>query len=297
MRSRNPPVSVARSCSRTSAPWPSELSGVHASRTSRMFVCRRIYNQQRQLECSHIAVPTLDGLADHRCRDLIGDLDVPDLAFALRGEVGEQLRDQRHIADLVAAQAEAACDIFERGPAEHRPGIVDAVGAQLVKLRAVSAVVHRADQDAISVALERLELLDMEQEPAIPFEQHDLALAALPARSRNPERIRQTVADRAEFTDGRVALCRPAAHLSVEIGLMAAADDDVPIFWNDRIDGPDHLAWIQHIGRDVEWHRVRWLGRDALRELFRAYRRRRRFANAQLLVEAGKDCLDADERI
>jgi hypothetical protein len=58
--------------------------------------------------------------------------------------------------------------------------------------------------------------------------------------------------------------------------------------------GPDHLAWIQHPGRDVEWHRVRWLGRDAMRELFRAYSRRRRFANAQLLVEAGKDCLDAD---
>ena len=41
----------------------------------------------------------------------------------------------------------------------------------------------------------------------------------------------------------------------------------------------------------------RWLGRDAMRELFRANRRRGRFADAQLLVEAGKDCLDADERI
>jgi hypothetical protein len=28
--------------------------------------------------------------------------------------------------------------------------------------------------------------LDIEQEPAVSFEQHDLALAALPARSRNP---------------------------------------------------------------------------------------------------------------
>src|SRR5262245_38503368 len=297
MRSRNPPVSVARSCSRTSAPWPSELSGVHASRTSRMFVCRRIYNQQRQLECSHIAVPTLDGLADHRCRDLIGDLDVPNLAFALRGEVGEQLRDYRHIAYLMAAQAEAACDVFERGPAEHSQAIVEAVGAQLVKLRAVSAIVHRADQDAKSLTLERLELLDVEQEPAVAFEQHDLALGTLPARRRNPERIRQAVADCAEFTDRRVALRRPATHLGVEIGLMAAADDDVPVLWNDRVDRPDHLAWIQHIGRDVEWHRVRWLGRDAMRELLRAYRRGRRFANAQLLVEAGKDCLDADERI
>ena len=58
-------------------------------------------------QCSHIAVPALDGLADHRRRDLVGDLDVPHFA---------------------------------------------------------------------------LEFLDMEQEPAGSFEQHDLALAALPAR-------------------------------------------------------------------------------------------------------------------
>jgi hypothetical protein len=64
---------------------------------------------------SHIAVPALDGLPDYRCRDLIGDLDVPHLAFALRGEVGEELRDDRQIAYLVAAQAEAASDVFERG--------------------------------------------------------------------------------------------------------------------------------------------------------------------------------------
>src|SRR5271166_3172918 len=113
-------------------------------------------------KCSHIAVPTLDSLADHRRRDLIGDLDVPHFAFALRSEVDEQLWDYRHIAYLVAAQAEAACDVFERGPAEHSQAVVEAVGAQLVKLRAVSAVVHRADQDAKSLTLERLQLLDME---------------------------------------------------------------------------------------------------------------------------------------
>ena len=78
---------------------------------------------------------------------------------------------------------------------------------------------------------------------------------------------------------------------------MAAADDDVPILWNDRVDGLDHVARIQHPRRDVEWHRVRRLGRDAMRELLRAYRRRRRFADAQLFVEAGKDRLDADKRI
>ena len=56
-------------------------------------------------------MPALDGLADHRRRDLVGDLDVPHLAFALRGEVGEQLRDDRHVAYLVAAQAEATCNV------------------------------------------------------------------------------------------------------------------------------------------------------------------------------------------
>src|SRR6202044_1876693 len=155
----------------------------------------------------------------------------------------------------------------------------------------------RADQDAKSAPLERLELLDMEQEPAVAFEQHDLALAALPARRRNAECIGQAVADRAEFADRGVALRRPPAHLGVEIGLMAAADDAVPILWHDRVDSPDHLAWIEHPGFDVEWHRVRGLGRDAMRELFRAYSRRRRFADAQFLVEAGQHCLDAGERI
>src|SRR5262249_50193243 len=160
--------------------------------------------------------------------------------------------------------------------------------------RAVSAVVHRADQDAESLTLERLQLLDVEEEPAVAFEQDDPALAALPARSRNPDRIRQAVADRSEFAHHRVALRRPAAHPGVEIGLMAAADDDVPVLGNDVVEHPDHLAWIEHAGLDVERHRVGGLGRDAMRELFRAYGRRRRLAGAQLLVEAGQDRLDAD---
>ena len=61
-------------------------------------------------------MPALDGLADHRRGDLVGDLDVPDFAFALRGEVGEQLRDDRCIANLMAAQAEAARDAALDGP-------------------------------------------------------------------------------------------------------------------------------------------------------------------------------------
>src|SRR5437763_1643519 len=97
------------------------------------------------LSLLHIAVAALDRLADHRRGDLIRDLDIPQFAFTLGDEVGEQLRDHRHVANLMATQPEPACDVFERGPAEYREAIVDAVGPQLVKLRAVSAVVHRAD--------------------------------------------------------------------------------------------------------------------------------------------------------
>src|SRR5258706_8498536 len=141
---------------------------------------RSRYMQPTCPKCSHTAVPALDGLADHRCRYLIGDLDVPHFAFALRGEVGEQLRDYRHIAYLVASQAEAASDVFERGPAERGQAIVEAVGAQLVELRAVSAVVHRTDQDSKSLTLDRLEFLDMEQEPAVALK--STILPSLPCR-------------------------------------------------------------------------------------------------------------------
>jgi hypothetical protein len=92
------------------------------------------------------------------------DQRMESCALALRSEVGEQLRDYRRIAYLVAAQAEAASDVLQRQPAEHGQAIVEAVRAQLVKLRAVSAVVHSADQDAKSLTLDRFEFLDMEQE-------------------------------------------------------------------------------------------------------------------------------------
>src|SRR5215469_15783884 len=78
-------------------------------------------NKANLIKCSHIAVSALDGLADNRRRDLVGDLDVPHFAFALRGEVGEQLRDHRHIADLVAAQAEAVRDFFRARAGRTQP--------------------------------------------------------------------------------------------------------------------------------------------------------------------------------
>src|SRR5882757_10630997 len=133
--------------------------------------------------------------------------------------------------------------------------------------------------------------------PPSPSNSTILPSRPLAARSRNPKRIAQAVADRAEFADGRITLRRPANHLGGEIGLMAAADDDVPILGNDSVDCFDDRAGVQHAGLDVEGFRICGLGRDAVRELFRAYRRSRRLANAQLVVEAGEDRLDADQRI
>src|SRR6185369_720703 len=121
--------------------------------------------------------------------------------------------------------------------------------------------------------------------------------AALAACRGNPKRIGQAVADRSEFTDRGVAFRRPATHLGVEVSLMTTADDDVPVLRDDRIDGPDRLARIQHARFDVEWDRVRRLRCNAMRELLRADRRCRRLARAQFLVEAGKNGLDANKRI
>ena len=51
-----------------------------------------------------------------------------ELRWSLRSEgIGEQFRDHRQVAYLLAAQAEAACDVFERRPAEHGQAVVDAV--------------------------------------------------------------------------------------------------------------------------------------------------------------------------
>ena len=96
----------------------------------------------------------LDGLADHRRRDLIRDLDVPEFAGPLRGEVGEQFWDDRHIAYLVAAQAEAACDGFERRPAPNtaRPSSMPSLRSAIPPygLRAaIVPVINRVSHEAI----------------------------------------------------------------------------------------------------------------------------------------------------
>src|SRR5262245_509001 len=119
---------------------------------------------------SHLAVPALYGLADCWGRDLVGYLDVPDFAFALRAKVREQLRDRRDVTELRSAQTETSRDILERGPAEYRQAVVDAVGAQLVKLRSVPSIVHRADQHAHAMTAHRLKLLDVEQQSAVALE-------------------------------------------------------------------------------------------------------------------------------
>src|SRR4029077_21040480 len=76
---------------------------------------------------SQLAVTALDCLADGRGRHLVGYFDVPDFAFALRREVCEQLWNDRHVAVSMAAKAEAARDVLERGAAEDRLAVVDTV--------------------------------------------------------------------------------------------------------------------------------------------------------------------------
>jgi hypothetical protein len=65
----------------------------------------------------------------------------------------------------------------------------------------------------------------MEQEPAVAFEQHDLARGSAGAQPR-PQAYDRPLPT-APNSRTVVALRRPATHLGVEIGLMAAADDDV----------------------------------------------------------------------
>src|SRR5215467_14378563 len=173
----------------------------------------RVYRRRRLSFTSQLAVTALDGLADGRGSHLVGDLDVPDFTFALRREVGEQLWNDRQVADLMAAQPEAACDVLERGAAEDGLAVVDAVGTQFVELRAVPAIVHHADQHAHAMATHRLQLLNVEQEPTIALDENELAVATLPACGSHAKRVGESVSDRTKLADRREPLGRPAAQL------------------------------------------------------------------------------------
>jgi hypothetical protein len=89
----------------------------------------------------------------------------------------------------------------------------------------VAAVVHQADQNAESLTLEHLELLDMEQEPAVAFEQPILPLMAaaddnVPAPSERPRRgPRSPCADPAPRVRRRAASAFAAHELKASISL------------------------------------------------------------------------------
>ena len=124
----------------------------------------------------------------------------------LAREIGKELGHGVEIAHLRAAQAEAAGNRLERRPAEDGAAVVDAVGAHLVDLRAIGAVVQDADQDAQAVALERLQLLDVHEQAAVALDQHDAAVAPEPAGGGHAHGERQAVADGAELADRHEAL-------------------------------------------------------------------------------------------
>src|SRR5262245_853235 len=245
---------------------------------------------------SQLAVTALDSLADGRGRHLVGYLDVPDFAFALRREVCEQLWNDRHVANLMASHAEAARDVLERGAAEDRLAVVDTVGTQFVELRAVPAIVHHADQHAHTMTTHRLKLLDVEQEPTIALDQNELAAATLPACGSHAERVREPVSDRTELADRREPLRRPAAQLREPSGLVTGAADDVPILRDCAVEGAYRLARIEQTGLDVEGGGVSGLGRDPARQLLGADHGRRRLAGPQLLVDARADRLRRHQR-
>jgi hypothetical protein len=126
----------------------------------------------------------------------------------------------------------------------------------------------------------RLQLLDVEQEPAIALDQNELAVATLPACGSHAERVGESVSDRTELADRREPLRRPAAQLREPNGLVAGAADDVPILRDCAVEGAYRLAWVEQTGLDVEGRGVSGLSRDPVRQLLGADRGRSGFQHS-----------------
>ena len=120
-----------------------------------------------------------------------------------------------------SAQTETSRDVLERGPAEYRQAVVDAVGAQLVNLSI--RTLHRSSRrsacachdGAPSQALGCGTAVRRRPRIARVRPRHPACGRRL-RRGRRKDRFH-----RAEFADRCEALRRPPAHLRVEIGLMA----------------------------------------------------------------------------
>jgi hypothetical protein len=98
--------------------------------------------------------------------------------------------------------------------------VVEAVLAQLVDLRAVGAVVEHADQEPDAVPLDGLELLDVHDEAAVAFDQHDLAVVL---GGGDADGDRDRIADRAELQHDVELLGLAAAHMGLSTPSLANA--------------------------------------------------------------------------
>ena len=144
--------------------------------------------------------------AQDRGYNTIRDLDIPNCGPAFRGKAGDQRRECRQIRHRLACQTKATRNSRKIGAAEHRSGIGQPLGAQLMDFRAVSAVIHHNDENIELMAADRLQLLHMHQETAIAVEENHRTVGT---RRRDTHREGDAVADRAELADRQEALLSP----------------------------------------------------------------------------------------
>src|SRR5712692_9421091 len=155
----------------------------------------------------------------HRGRgDLIGNRNIPDLRCSLGIEVPQQRLELREALYSRPPQAETAGNRAEIGAAEDRAAVVETVLTQLVDFRPVSAVVENAYQHAHAMPLEGLKLLNVHDQAAVAFDQHDLAIVL---GGRDADRNRDRIADRAELPHDVELLWPAAAHVGLKIRLVA----------------------------------------------------------------------------
>src|SRR5690606_7078159 len=113
-------------------------------------------------------------------------------------------------------------------------------------LRAVSAVVEDDDQYLQSGTNERFQLLNMHQEPAVPFEQHDGLIRTVGSAS---DRIGQSVPNGAELTNGQEIACLAAVEVRREIRLVTCNADHRPVLGQYGVQSRCNEPWVESIQR------------------------------------------------
>ena len=159
-----------------------------------------------------------------------------------------------------AAQAEAGGGGGEVAAAVHRFLGRDAVGAELVHLGAIAAVVHDRHQHLDALAADRLQLLHVHHQGAVALDQQHLAVAA---RGGDADGGGQRRADGAEIVDHVIALGRAALHVGHHHAeVVAGADDDLPVLRDRLVELEHRLARIDGVGLHREFLAVGRVARD-----------------------------------